>query len=45
MTEPVDTPPAARSIDAVLAEARGRIDRLGLLTERCDARPADAAAG
>ncbi len=35
MTEPVDTPPAPRSIDAVLEEARGRIDRL---------EPAEAAA-
>lgn len=35
MTGPVDTPPAARSIDAVLADARGRFDRL---------EPAEAAA-
>ena len=35
MTEPVDTPPAPCSIDAVLADARGRIDRL---------EPAEAAA-
>jgi rhodanese-related sulfurtransferase len=35
MTEPVDTPAAPRSIDAVLAEARGRLDRL---------EPAEAAA-
>jgi rhodanese-related sulfurtransferase len=35
VTEPVDTPPAPRSIDAVLEEARGRIDRL---------EPAEAAA-
>ncbi len=28
MTEPVDTPDAPRSIDEVLAEARGRLDRL-----------------
>jgi rhodanese-related sulfurtransferase len=35
VTGPVDTPPAPRSIDAVLEEARGRIDRL---------EPAEAAA-
>ena len=35
MTEPVDTPAAPRSIDEVLEEARGRLDRL---------EPAEAAA-
>ena len=35
MTGPVDTPATPRSIDAVLADARGRIDRL---------EPAEAAA-